>query len=234
MQYLKVLLISLLFVTGSVPEQSDWLRRQTPHFTVFYQRSSEPDIALFEHWLEKGYATTETFFTDTFKSSFDVYVHPGRATLDSTWQRNWKQPSFRSECWMVASGEAGRLDLLSPRLWNTQACGHRFEDTVEAKKLITHEMVHVFHAQHQSTPDFSDAVRIDWFVEGLATYASGQLSRLRIRQIQNSIRNKTVPRSLDKFWTGPMRYGLSGSVVAYIDQHYGRKKLKQLLSLSTQ
>jgi len=35
--------------------------------------------------------------------------------------------------------------------------------------------------------------------------------------------------SLDGFWTGKLRYGLSGSVVMYIDKKYGRNKLKELL-----
>jgi hypothetical protein len=37
------------------------------------------------------------------------------------------------------------------------------------------------------------------------------------------------PATLDKNWMGPMKYGFSGSVVLFIDQTYGRKKLKELL-----
>jgi hypothetical protein len=40
--------------------------------------------------------------------------------------------------------------------------------------------------------------------------------------------NKT-PSTLDNFWKGPEKYGLSGSIVAFIDKTYGRDKLFELL-----
>jgi len=61
--------------------------------------------------------------------------------------------------------------------------------------------VHVFHAQLSSSPDFSDTEGIDWFVEGLATYASGQLDSLRLKEIKNAIIENNAPASLDSFWT---------------------------------
>jgi hypothetical protein len=41
-----------------------------------------------------------------------------------------------------------------------------------------------------------------------------------------------IPPSLDHFWEGKLKYGLSGSVVMYIDHKYGRGKLKELLPFS--
>jgi hypothetical protein len=76
---------------------------------------------------------------------------------------------------------------------------------------------------------FSNTENIDWFVEGVATYASGQLNQTRIKEIKESIAEKNVPSSLDSVWMGKLKYGLSGSVVMYIDKQYGRQKLKELL-----
>jgi len=89
--------------------------------------------------------------------------------------------------------------------------------------------VHVFHAQLSSSPDFSDTEGIDWFVEGLATYASGQLDSLRLKEIKNAIIENNVPASLDSFWTGNFRYGLSGSIVLFIEHKWGRNTLRKLL-----
>jgi hypothetical protein len=80
-----------------------------------------------------------------------------------------------------------------------------------------------------ASPDFSDVSGMDWFVEGLATYASGQLDAERIGEVKNAIAKNEIPGGLDNFWTGKLKYGLSGSVVMYIDKKFGREKLKQLL-----
>jgi hypothetical protein len=87
----------------------------------------------------------------------------------------------------------------------------------------------VFHGQVNASPDFSVVDTVDWFVEGFATYASGQCDTTRIRQVKNAIWFNQAPVSLSEFWTGNLKYGLSGSIVMYIDKQYGRKKLLELL-----
>jgi hypothetical protein len=67
------------------------------------------------------------------------------------------------------------------------------------------------------------------FVEGLATYASGQADSIRMNAVKNAISENKIPSTLDAFWTGKLRYGLSGSVVMYIDHAYGRAELIKLL-----
>lgn len=133
---------------------------------------------------------------------------------------------------MVASGVATKLDMISPKMWDTEACEHIYKETMKTQKLITHELVHVYHGQLCVSPDFSNTEGIDWFVEGLATYASGQCDSLRIAEIKNAIFDDKIPKSLDNFWTGKLKYGLSGSMVMYIDNKYGRIKLKELLPLN--
>ena len=64
---------------------------------------------------------------------------------------DWNLPDFQSECWMIGSGMAHRLDFLSPRVWKTQACEHDPDDEVEIRQLLTHELVHVYHCQYLPT-----------------------------------------------------------------------------------
>ena len=133
---------------------------------------------------------------------------------------------------MVASGVASRLDILSPRLWDKESCEHSYSDKTKTQQLITHELVHVFHGQLNISPDFSDVTDIDWFVEGLATFASGQCNKASINEVKRALAENEIPASLDSFWTGKLRYSLSGSVVMYIDKKFGRIKLKALLKFN--
>ncbi len=130
---------------------------------------------------------------------------------------------------MVASGVAKKIDILSPTRWVTEACEHIYADTVRSQNLFTHELVHVFHGQLNASPDFSDVTEIDWFIEGLATYASGQCDAKRIRDLKDYIQNDTLPASLDGFWIGKQKYGLAGTMVMYLDAIYGRAKLMDLI-----
>ena len=130
---------------------------------------------------------------------------------------------------MVASGTATKFDMISPERWSVEACEHSFADKIKTQQLITHELFNVFHGHRNASPDFSDVTNIDWFVEGFATYASGQCDASRMNAVKQALESNTVPSSLDHFWTGKLKYGLSGSVVMYIDHTFGRSKLKELL-----
>jgi hypothetical protein len=122
--------------------------------------------------------------------------------------------------------------MISPKKWDTEACEHKYQDSQKTQQLITHELVHVFHGQHNQSPDFSNVEGIDWFVEGLATYTSGQCDAKRIADVKKALADNKIPLGLDQFWSGKIKYGLSGSVVQFIDHKYGREKLIALLPFS--
>lgn len=84
---------------------------------------------------------------------------------------------------MVASGIATKLDMISPKMWDKESCEHQYAETKKHNSSL-HELVHVYHGQLNASPDFSNVEGIDWFVEGLATYASGQCDSLRIAEIK--------------------------------------------------
>ena len=66
-------------------------------------------------------------------------------------------------------------------------------------------------------------------VEGVATFVSGQLDEKRYQRIKKMVSENKNPSTLDDFWKGQEKYGLSGSMIAFIDNKYGRKKLFDLL-----
>lgn len=233
MKQLTILTL-LLSCTLSSWKSSDtnWIIENHKSFRLLYKAMDERNKKEYADLVDKGIKRVNTFFSSSYKKGFDVIIHPNRHSLDSTWQKDWNMPSFKSECWMVASGVATKLDLISPVTWDKEACEHKYADKEKMQQLITHELVHVYHGQLNASPDFSNVEGIDWFVEGLATYASGQCYPARIVEVKKAIEDNKAPVSLDVFWTGNLKYGLSGSLVMFIDKKYGRVKLKELLPLT--
>lgn len=226
--FLALLLTSLLLISWKNLE-NNWISEKGKKYTIIYTSTDKSNIKEYQKSINSGIMHVETFFNTPYFKKFNVVIHPNRQSLDSTWQKDWNMPEFKSECWMVASGVASKLDMISPKLWDKQSCEHIYSDTKKTQQLITHELVHVYHGQINISPDFSNVEGIDWFIEGLATYASGQCDTSRIAEVKKAIFENKIPKSLDSFWSGKIKYGLSGSVVMYIDKKYGREKLKELL-----
>ncbi|MBL7826761.1 MAG: hypothetical protein JNJ57_09030, partial [Saprospiraceae bacterium] len=150
--------ISILFLFVHLVAQAqttaDWRTFKNARFDL---HTTAADSALTPHListLEQGVAQIEGFFNQPFPKRFDVWVFPDRGALDRQWQHDWNDSTFQSQCWMVASGVANRLDLLSLNAWAEQACEHRAADSLAVFKLLTHELTHVYHGQHCPIPDF--------------------------------------------------------------------------------
>ena len=227
------LLLLIVFLTlilfGWVVIREKWITEKRIGYTIFYTNSDKENINEYAIYFNNGKKSVSDFFQSTFYNEFDIYIHPNRISIDSSWQKDWNIPEFKSQCWMVASGIAIKLDIISPKIWDNVSCEHIYSNTIKTQQLITHELIHVFHGQRNISPDFSNVNGIDWFIEGLATYASGQCDSIRVSEVKNAILENKMPQHLNKFWTGNLKYGLSGTVVMYLDKKYGRKKMIQLL-----
>ena len=231
-QFTSVFLVLALSQSGWIVPGNNWLVKEYEYYTLMFTSADQPNIIDYNKFLASGINSVGTFFNSCFHKKFTIVIHPGRHSLDSTWQTDWKMPEFKSECWMVASGMATKLDMISPVFWETETCEHNYSDKKSMQQLITHELIHVYHGQVNKSPDFSNVEGIDWFVEGLATFASGQCDSKRIAMVKEAIAGDKVPSSLDNFWTGKVKYGLSGSMVMFIENKYGRIRLKELLPLT--
>lgn len=221
--------LASLFLGTNFSTANDWQTIEGQRFDLYFQESDRAELVDYQPIFEKACTTAEQFFGQPFPQKFQIYLHPDRASLDAQWQRDWQMPDFKSECWMVASGVAAKLDLIAPKKWDTESCEHRWADQAAVQRLIAHEMAHVFHGQRNASPDFSDVSGLDWFVEGLAVYASGQCDSARLAPAKMAVQSGKAPAALDDFWKGKLKYGLSGSVVMYLDQRFGREKLLALL-----
>jgi hypothetical protein len=227
---MKIIIIISVLLSCSFLGYRGFSQTQREQFIIVHDATDSTDLQVLNQQMLKAVEHTEDFFSNPFSNSFVVNVYSSRQRMDEQWRKDWSEPSFTSECWMVASGIATKLDMLSPVKWETEACEHSASDTARVQRLVTHEVVHVYHGQQNPSPDFSNTRGIDWFVEGLATYVSGQLDQKRMDDVLSLKKDGKMPAILDDFWKGKYKYGLAGSIVKYIDEVYGRDTLSKLLS----
>jgi hypothetical protein len=183
----------------------------------------------FTIYSREGATRVETFFDAPFPRPVRVRVFPSRAALDDHFREAWgmDQPS---ECWMVGGAEEEALVLLSPRVWREEACDHDPDDDAHIRDLVAHELVHVYHMQWSPSHEFDGVEGLDWFVEGLATYVSSQYERFHVARAREALASGSAPKRLADAWTGPYRYGVSSSLVAYVASRIGRAGMMRLLS----
>ncbi len=178
-----------------------------------------------------GAARVEAYFGRRFPRPVVVRVFPDRASFDRHLLEAWGMPEMA--CWMVGGAEEEALVLLSPRVWGESACDHDPDDADHVGDLVAHELVHVFHMQVSPSDEFAGVEGLDWFVEGLATFVSGQLERSHADRVVEVVEKGELPDALDDVWTGPYRYGVSGSLVAFVPGRIGRDGVVELLEATT-
>jgi len=197
-----------------------------PHFSVSAPPSDAASAPL-EAEITESRNVIERFFGRPFVNPVSVSIVASRKDFDAALPAAWGIAP--SQCWMVGVGVYDQLVLLSPTAWGKDACDHRPDDVDEAKSILRHELTHVMHGQYNPTHDFTGMDDAAWFVEGLATYVSGQLDDKRLARAQAALNAGQGPAKLAEAWSGKEKYGFAGSMVAYLDQTYGRKKLVDLL-----
>jgi len=233
---MKRLVLWILLIAGNKSyaeiDSLPWIKKDFSQYSLYYVAADSPIIHTIEKDLAIGTKHVTEFFKKGFSKKISVYIFPNRKAMTEQWRKDWNIPDFNSECWMVASGVALRLDVLSPLSWRQDACEHNGNDSTEIQQIITHELIHVFHGQQSPNPNFDGMDDFGWLTEGLANYASGQLTDGKLAQVREQIRLGNTPGQLVDFWKGRFRYQQSGSLIRFIDKKYGREKLKELLPLT--
>jgi hypothetical protein len=179
-------------------------------------------------WAEAQIAERLGRFPDTAA----VAIYPDRDSFSAALREAWGIPE--TACWMVGAADDHNLYLLSPGVWGEEACEHDPADGEHRRLLITHEAVHVYHGQVNPSEDIGLLEEIGWFVEGLATWASGQLETRHAGRAAEALSLGEGPERLADAWSGPYRYGVAGSLVAYIDDRWGRDTLRAALEVTTE
>lgn len=181
-------------------------------------------------YVREGSSRVEEFFGRPFPQPYKVEILPSRAAFDKVFKERWGVD--HTEQWAVAAGVSDSLYLLSPRVWKTQAVEHDPNDEGHIRRIISHELTHVYHGQINPSKDFEGMDDLNWLVEGLATYVSGQLDSEHRGEDIDALKKGQAPRSLATAWSGRYRYAVSGSLVRYVDHRYGRRELLKILKLT--
>lgn len=184
--------------------------------------------AFFETESRAAAEAAEAYFGHDLQRPVTVSVLADRAAFDAAAPADWGIAP--SQCWMVGVGAADRVLFLSPAAWAAEACDHRPGDADEARSILRHEMVHVYHGQFNPTGDFTGMDEAGWFVEGLAVLVSGQLNERRMAQARAAVADGTGPATLADAWSGPARYGVGGSMARFIEATWGRAMLFDLMA----
>jgi hypothetical protein len=194
----------------------------------FQAAADDPDASETRDMAVASANQIQRFFGASFPDTIHFQMVPDRAAFDGAAAKFGVSPT---ECWMVGVGTADLMVLLSPGAWTRQACEHDPKDLPAVRQLIAHELIHVYHGQFNPTRDFSGIEDLDWFIEGLAVFGSGQLTEDRLAAMQTAVLAGQFPTSLSKVWTGPNRYGFAGSIARYVDQTWGRATTVRLLKV---
>ncbi len=204
---------------------------QAPQITIVDKRDDYLRPA-FEEYVKDGVKRAEVFFQKPYPKPFRVDLLPSRAAFDKALKDRWNEESPGP--WAVGAAGADCLYVLTPRVWKTEAAEHDPDDADHIRRIIAHELVHVYHGQINPSKDWEGMDDMAWLIEGVATYASGQLDEEHRGRDFAAIKAGKEPKSLAAAWSGRDRYPISGSLVRYIDKKYGRNTLVDVLRLTKQ
>ncbi len=222
------LLLFLILAVGAVPGRAG-AQETDLRFDIAPADSGLAPVL--EAYAREGVVRVEAYFGAPYPRPVALIVYPDRASFDRHLEEAWGMPEVA--CWMVGGAEEEALILLSPRVWRVDACDHDPDDPDHVRDLVAHELVHVYHMQRNPSDAFDTVEGLDWFVEGLATFVSGQLERGHAARAREAVEKGEGPAGLDDAWTGPYRYGVSGSLTAFLAELVGREELTALLAATT-
>jgi hypothetical protein len=202
-----------------------------PH-TLWYATAAPGEVAELDPLLSTGMDLVADALGVPWQRPVTVTITADRAAFDASLPAAWRLAP--TGCELVARGAAEALFVLAPRAWSEQACGHDAADREHVALVLRHELVHALHGQHNPRPDVAGMQELAWFVEGLATFASGQLEQECDTEARRALAAGQAPARLADAWSGEFRRGVCGSLVAYLDAHCGPDTLQPMLGATTQ
>jgi hypothetical protein len=214
--------------TGSSPAD-EWVTFTASGSTIRAVRADADLVPLVAGAISDGEDLATRFFAVGPLQPFTIAIYPDRSSLTDHWRAAWQFPSFQAQCWMIAAAWATELDLLSPRVWQRDACGHDAGNQAHIRNVLAHEVVHILHAQRGQHPTLGSLQNVQWFFEGLAVYVSGMLDVDYAGAAAARLNAGFAPLTLADVWNDQANYPLSGSIVRYIDRRFGRAALRDLL-----
>ena len=232
---LAVIITCLAACGGTTPPApsgataDEWTTFTASGLTIRAVRADADLVPLVGSAISDGERLATGFFGAAPLQPFTIAIYPDRSTLTDHWRAAWQAPAFQPQCWLIAAAWAVELDLLSPRAWSRDACGHDAGNQTHIRNVLAHEVVHVMHAQLGQHPNLNSLLDVQWFFEGLAVYVSGMLDVDYAGIVPAKLSAGFAPRTFAEVWADPGNYPVSGSIVRYMDRRFGRAAVRGLL-----
>src|SRR5262245_38360582 len=131
----------------SVPPADEWLTVAGGGLSIRAVRADSGLVPMVRDAIRAGESTATAFLSAAPLQPYSIAIYPDRTALTDRWRIAWQLPTFQPECWLIAAAWATELDLLSPRAWARDACGHDPANTTHIRNVLAHEVVHVLHGQ---------------------------------------------------------------------------------------
>ncbi len=76
---------ALLFISW-IKTDKNWLNEKHKGYTLIYTYFDKTNIKEYNKLVKNGINAVKIFFNASYNKEFNVFIHPNRHSLDSTWQ----------------------------------------------------------------------------------------------------------------------------------------------------
>jgi hypothetical protein len=204
---------------------TEWIIVQGEGVRLYYK---SPDRLGAGGLLEVGEAARrqiELFAGEPIAGDFDLRIYPDRAQFEAY----WREIGFTPQCWMIARATRSGIEMLTPRVWAAEGCGHDGGNSTEVQQVVTHEAMHVCHARVNPLPEVNNVGSLKWFTEGIAVYSAQQVNASMRSQAAQFASGDLTGVSLSSLGPTSVGYSVGGSIAEFIDQVYGRAAMLRAL-----
>lgn len=84
---LLIVLIVPIFLSLTIVGDK-WISEKQKGYTIYYTSKDNLNIKEYKIYFEKGKKSVTDFFQSSYNNDFNIYIHPTRASLDSSWQKD--------------------------------------------------------------------------------------------------------------------------------------------------
>src|SRR6185503_8609953 len=114
-------------------DADEWLVVTEGGLSIRTVRADSSLVPMVRDAIRAGESIGIAFFSAAAPQSYAISIFPDRTTLTERLRSAWQFPTFQAECWLIAAAWAAELDLLSPNVWNRDACGHDPRNTTHIR-----------------------------------------------------------------------------------------------------
>jgi len=210
---------------GPPQGSTEWTMVQGDGVRLYHKSPDRTQAASLLAVGEAARRQIESFTGEAFADDFDLRIYPDREEFEAY----WREVGFTPQCWMIARATRTGIEMLAPRAWAADGCGHDGGNSTEVQRVMSHEAMHVYHARVNLLPEVNHVAGLKWLNEGVAVYSAQQLDASMRNQAAQFAAGDLAGVSLSSLGLTAVGYAVGGSIAEFIDQSFGRAALLHAL-----